>query len=259
MGSSYRDPSTNPSKFTDHVKKVSKVQSERDEKELILCMDHNLDLLKCHLHEPTRAFLDNLVEKGVFLTITHPTRIMQTSVTLIDNTFVSSKLHQSFDSGILLSDISEHLPSLVLLKQAKLLNKEPLEFTSRDLNEQKLRLINEKLHDIDWNGSLTSSDVNLNFDYLSNSIDRVTDEIAPVKISAKRRFVEPWMSTSLEQSAAKKNLLYKKTLQKTQHLPMKKTIKPTGTPIIESSNMLKKHIIKKRPWTLRTIPRNCGI
>ena len=216
MGSSYKAPNTNPSKFTDHVKKViSKVQSERDEKELILCMDHNLDLLKCHLHEPTRAFLDNLVEKGVFLTITCPTRIMQTSATLIDNTFVSSKLHRSFDSGILLSDISDHLPSLVLLKQTKLLNKEPLEFTSRNLNEQKLKLINEKLHDIDWNGNLTSSDINLNFDYLSNSIDRVMDEIAPrctVKISAKRRF-ELWMSTSLEQSANKENLLYKKMLQ----------------------------------------------
>ena len=180
-------------------------------------MDHYLDLLKCHLHEPTRAFLDNLVEKGVFLTITCPTRITQTSATLIDNTFVSSKLHQSFDSGILLSNISDHLPSLVLLKQTKLLNKEPLEFRSRNLNEQKLKLINEKLHDIEnWNANLTSSDINLNFDYLSNSIDRVMDEIAPrrtVKISAKRRFVKPWMSTSLEQSANKKNLLYKKMLQ----------------------------------------------
>ena len=217
MGSSYRVPNTNSSKFTDHVKKViTKVQSERDEKELILCMGHNLDLLKCYLHEPTRSFLDNLVEKEVFPTITRPTRIMQTSATLIDNTFVSRKLHRSFDLGILLSDISDHLPSLVLLKQTKLLNKEPLEFMSRNLNEHKLILINEKLHDIDWNGNLTSSDVNLNFNYLSDSIDRVMDEIAPrciVKISAKRRFVEPWMTTSLEQSANKKNLLYKQTLQ----------------------------------------------
>ena len=187
MGSSYRAPNTNSSKFTDHVKKViTKVQSERDEKELILCMDHNLDLLKCHLHEPTRA--------RVFPTITCPTRIMKTSATLIDNTFVSRKLHRSFDLGILLSDISDHLPSLVLLKQTKLLNKEPLELMNRNLNEHKLILINEKLHDIDWNGNLTSSDVNLNFNYLSDSIDRVMDEIAPrciVKISAKRRFVEP--------------------------------------------------------------------
>ena len=122
---------------------ITKVQSKRDGKELILCMDHNPDLLKCHLHEPTRTFLDNMVEKGVFPTITCPTKITQTSATLIDNTFVSRKLHLSFDSGILLSDISDHLPSLVLLKQTKLLNKEPLKFVTRNLNEQKLNLINE--------------------------------------------------------------------------------------------------------------------
>ena len=41
------------------------------------------------------------------------------------------------------------------------------------------------------------------------------DEIAPrhtVKVSPKHRFVEPWMTTSLEHSANKKHCLYKKIL-----------------------------------------------
>ena len=41
------------------------------------------------------------------------------------------------------------------------------------------------------------------------------DEIAPrhtVKVSPKHRFVEPWMTTSLEHSSNKKHCLYKKTL-----------------------------------------------
>ena len=64
---------------------------------------------------------------------------------------------------------------------------------------------------------MTSSDVNFNFNFLSDTIDRVMDEVAPrclVKISAKRRHVELWITTSLEQPANKKNLLYKQTLQK---------------------------------------------
>ena len=222
MRSSYRAPNTNSLKFTNHVKSVvTKVQSERDGKEVILCMDHNLDLLKCHLHEPTRIFLDNLVEKGAFPTITHPTRITQTSATLIDNTFVSRKLHLSFDSGILLTDISDHLPSLVLLEQTKFLNKDPLEFVTRNLNDHKLNLINEKLYDIDWNGNLTSSNVNSTFNFLSDTFDRILDDVAPkcvVKISAKRRYAEPWMTKSLEHSANKKNLLYKQTLWKIENL-----------------------------------------
>ena len=115
---------------------ISTARTGRIEREIILCMDHNLEILKCHLHEPTKQFHDRLFELGLFPTITRPTRITQTTATLIDNIFVSGKLHQVFDSCILLHDISDHLPSLTLLKQTKMLNKEPLEFISRNLNEE---------------------------------------------------------------------------------------------------------------------------
>ena len=107
---------------------------------------------------------------------------------LIDNVFVSSKLHCLFDSGIILSDMSDHLPSLVLLKQSKLLNKEPLEFTSRNLNAKKSALVNNRMQTIDWNGVLTSADVNINFNLLSDTIGSVMDNIAPrqtVRMSGK--------------------------------------------------------------------------
>ena len=104
---------------------IDTVRNEKDDKELILCMDHNMDLLKCSTHKAMKEFLDGLVDRQIMSTIMHLNRIMQTSATLIDNIFVSGKLHQSFDSVILLSDISDHLPSLVLLKQTKILNKDP--------------------------------------------------------------------------------------------------------------------------------------
>ena len=59
--------------------------------------------------------------------------------------------------------------------------------------------------------------MNTNFDILSDVISRAMDDVTPlhmVRISVKRRFVEPWMTASLEQSAKKKQRLYKKTLQK---------------------------------------------
>ena len=178
-------------------------------------MDHNLDLLKCHLHEPTKPFHYSLFELGLFPTITRPTRITQTTATLIDNIFVSKKLYQTFDSCIILNDISDHLPMLALLKQTKMLNKEPLEFVSRNLNEKKISRINEKLLNVDWVGTLKAHEVNQNFNCLNDIIKMTMDEIAPrhiVKVSSKHRFVEPWMTTSLECSANKKQWLYKKTL-----------------------------------------------
>ena len=112
-------------------------------------MDHNMDLLKCNVHKSTKKFLDGLVDHQITPTITQPTRITRTSAMLIDNIFVSDKLHKSFDSAILLLDISDHLPSLVLLKQTKILNKEPLEFESRNLNSNKISEIKDNLNKID--------------------------------------------------------------------------------------------------------------
>ena len=178
-------------------------------------MDHNLDLLKCHLHEPTKQFHDRLFDLGLFPTITRPTRITQTTATLIDNIFVSEKLYQAFDSCILLNDISDHLPSQALLKQTKVLNKEPLEFTSQNLTGKRLNQINEKLSNVDWVGNLRSQDVNQNFECLNDIINTTMDEVAPrhtVRVSARCRFVEPWMTCSLECCANKKHNLYRKTL-----------------------------------------------
>ena len=45
------------------------------------------------------------------------------TASLIDNVFVMKTLHNNFDSLILIDDMSDHLPSLVLLKQTKICDK----------------------------------------------------------------------------------------------------------------------------------------
>ena len=101
-------------------------------------MDHNMDLLKSSTHKLTQNFLHMMIVNGLLPTIMRPTRITQTSATLIDNIFISTLLQPNFDSALLLEDISNHLPILTLLKQTKVTNKEPLYFESRNLNDAKL-------------------------------------------------------------------------------------------------------------------------
>ena len=98
-------------------------------------MDHNLDLLKSDLHKGTHAFLELMLQNQLYPSITRPSRITNTLATLIDNIFISEKFHHSFDSAVLISDISDHLPLLCLVKQTKILDKSPLEFESRALTE----------------------------------------------------------------------------------------------------------------------------
>ena len=99
----------------------------------------------------------------------------------------------------------------------KILDRRPIEFNSRVLTEDKLNLIRDTLHRVDWIGELNNTDGNTNFNCFVQIINEKMDEVAPVKllrISGRRRFVEPWMTTGIEESSKKCKELYKITLQK---------------------------------------------
>ena len=175
-------------------------------------MDHNIDLLKSSHHPQTHSFIEELSWLDILQTITRPSRITSHSATLIDNIYVSEQLHRQFESGILMSDISDHLPSLVMLKQTKLLNKEPLTFKSRCLDDDKLKAVNHKLMGKDWIGLLTGTTCNEKFNQFSDTVNAVLDKAVPmktVKILAKQHYVEPWMMKGLEAASKTKLCLYK--------------------------------------------------
>ena len=102
--------------------------------------------------------------------------------TLIDNVFVSKDLHNAFDSGILMTDLSDHFPSLVLIKQNKLTDKEPLESARRNLTEKKIDLVKEELYSIDWNEVLNAESVSENCENFSNILEASLNKIAPIQM-----------------------------------------------------------------------------
>ena len=120
MGSTYRPPNSKEGNFLNEISELNhKIKSEK--KEMILGMDHDLDLLKSSEHKMTQSFLNCLLEHDMLPTIMRPTRITHTTATLIDNIFVSSKLYRDFESALILNDMSDHLPVLTLLKQSLLI------------------------------------------------------------------------------------------------------------------------------------------
>ena len=178
-------------------------------------MDQNIDLLKSESHNATGRFLDAILSLKLWPLITRPARITQKSATLIDNIYISTNLQRSFNSLILIDNISDH-PMVALLKQTKLSDKTPIEYTSRKLNDAKIKSINNKLCQKDWNGILNSEDVNANFDVLCSEIEETMEAEAPlqtVKISGNRGFQEPWLTTGIETASCKNHALYRKTLR----------------------------------------------
>ena len=129
---------------------------------------------------------------------------------------MNKNLHKYFESSIILDDISDHLPLLVLLKQTKLLDNKLINFESRKLNENTIRLIKQKLFQVDWTQILNAANCSDNFDLFSSKLNEIMDSVSPlmkVRISAKRKYREPWMTRGLEISGHRKLCLYKETLK----------------------------------------------
>ena len=213
----YRPPNNTDDTFVESISNIKhKLSSEQEKKELIIGMDHNFNLLKSADHKRTQNFLDTLLNKELFPTITRPTRITHHSATLIDNIFVSMNLHKRYESAVLLNDMSDHLPILTLLRQTKLKNNTPLIFESRNLNNTIVHSINTALDQINWDDKLSGSNCNENFNTFTTLIDSTMEKYSPlrkIRISSKRIYIEPWMSRGLEISSKKKDILYKKTLK----------------------------------------------
>ena len=172
VGSLYRPPNMTESRFVEDINELNhRVKNEG--KELIFGMDHNMDLLKSGEHNLTQKFIDCLLDHDILPTITRLTRITRNTATLIDNIFVTNKLYRDFESALILSNISDHLPVLTLLKQTKFTDKKPLEFKCRSLKDANVALIRSKLYAVDWIGILKESTCERNFELFCNRVSEV--------------------------------------------------------------------------------------
>ena len=165
-----------------------------------------------HIHKPTERFYDLLLEQNFLPAITHPTRICKTSATLIDNILISVKLQDVHKSGIILNDISDHLPSICLLRDLKPGKSKNKTIYSRDLSKKNIEKINKRLQEELTVMTFNDSDMDRNFDKLHKTISDCLDDIAPeriIKLSAKQYLHEPWMHKSILRCSKKQQKLYK--------------------------------------------------
>ena len=108
LGSMCKPSNTDPDTFSGHLKQImDKVKTAKSklQPEVIIGMDHNMDLLKGLTQTSKHKFIDNTSDLDLLPTITHPSRITAHSVTLIDNIYVSESLHKSFESAVLINDM----------------------------------------------------------------------------------------------------------------------------------------------------------
>ena len=164
VGSVYRAPNCNQQDFLTAYKEFVCGLKEVPNSKLILGMDHNLDLLKNHLHNNTQEFININYDCDLFPVITKPTR--HTSATLIDNILLDSLLAGNITNRIIIDDISDHLPWVKI--------------TSRDTRLKQLKAL-----EMDLTNKLTSLELHGNVDkqfgIVHNTILESLDKHCPIR------------------------------------------------------------------------------
>ena len=102
-------------------------------------------------------------------TITQPTRITDSSCTLIDNIFSSNLLY--FSSGILTANISDHSPIFFVYKNYFInLNKNPHKITYRKINETTLNNLCKSLRDENSHENADESSIDRSIELLHDRV-----------------------------------------------------------------------------------------
>ena len=117
IGCIYRPPNTDVSSFNLVINNILHSIAAEKSKLVLLAGDYNLNLLKSSEHAPTNEFVNCLFSFSYLPVVSKPTRITETSATLIDNIFVRSN-KTLLKSAIIYCDIADHLPIIVCVESA---------------------------------------------------------------------------------------------------------------------------------------------
>jgi len=181
-----------------------------------LCGDYNIDLLKCDMHDDSNDFIDMLYSKGLYPLITKPTRISTSTSTLIDNIFTSEMLTATH-SGIVLKDISDHLPVFVICdyEYDKLIgNSRP--HLKRHMSVKAVGDLSLELANFDWYDVTSCNDVDDSCKVFMEVFSSKLNKHCPVRETKKHtsREIKPWLTKALINCCKKDKKLYKHFIAK---------------------------------------------
>ena len=188
-----------------------------NDKDIIICTDQNMNLLKCREKPAINDLLTSFETHGYKPTVSKPTRIQNQSATLIDNIYLKTRRHSPTQSIIIQTDISDHFP-IILLKSNSLFPKPnqtsdmPLK---RFINTRNLTPILTDLNSTPWDDNLHDASLDAAYNNFSSTLNSILDKHAPLKKRTLRKHINPapWMTDEIRAASKRKMQLYRQSLQ----------------------------------------------
>ena len=216
LGIIYRPPNNKLDLFKEYLcELLQKLVLQK--KKCYLMEDFNLDLLKMGENHHIKDFINLMFSSMFYPLISKPTRITNSSATLIDNIFVNN-FDECYKCGILLADLSDHLPVFQITSSLPRVNSTCDNTKYRLINKKAIDQLCQDLEIEDWNDIYNEIDPQLAYDNFYNKLFKLYDKNMPlVKIKNKRKNSQkiPWITKGILKSK-KLKISYIRNLSKIQ-------------------------------------------
>ena len=181
--------------------------------------DFNINLLNYDSHIPSNDFINTFFSHNLLPCIHHPSRISESSKSIIDNIFTNS-YHSNITSGNILTQITDHFPQFLILSNSKVTrNKtQSLKYDYSKLKEDKFI---EDFHNIDFTYLENENiDSNNKFDKLLTDLNCLSNKHAPIRRRTKKEMKllhKPWINSRIQKMMKiRDKALHKMKLNKTE-------------------------------------------
>ena len=210
LGSIYRHPGTNTDHFT-HTLNKNIDTLNKENKTVVLCGDININFINQEV-TMVKTYTEMLFNANYLPCITIPTRITQTSATIIDHINIQTPLNhidQTITSGNIFIDISDHLPNFAMIcDKTKATNIRP---KVRCYTARNIQRFTEQISDCDFSPITNSNCAEESYDCFIKTFTNIFNSCIPLKpLSRKKYKNKHWVTKSIKISIQHKNRLYKK-------------------------------------------------
>ena len=219
MGNIYRQPRKLRKQTKQFINEFTSLVQDLDNTNLkiVLAGDYNLNLLKINENEICCEFVDLLTSQSLFLHITLPTRLTNGGGTLIDNVFCKmNKSIKKNTAGILLNQLSDHLPCFTLLETDIAHNSKTKFPRIFKQNDDVIQQIQHEINSSELHKKLdTSQSANLNASYnvIMNVIETARGKYMKgtiFKFNKYKHNKSEWIAYGILKSIRFRDNLYKK-------------------------------------------------
>ena len=160
--------------------------------------DYNINLLNFGTHTKTNEFIYDVISQGFLPYILKPTRVTDTSATLIDHIY-SNNTYTNHDSGIIVTDLMDHF-GVFHITYDTTRKTESTYLYVRQLKDRHIKAFKTILAQTDFSDVLNNEDPNDAYNCFLHEYSSLFDKACPIKyIRATYKYIkrEPWITSGL--------------------------------------------------------------